>query len=644
MTLYRQIILWLLLVFVLLLVSVFSVQIHNTRSYLLNQQTIETDNAVNAAGLALTPYLAENDLIGAESVINAMFDGSFYQRVSLKIVTPQSQILREYPPGAFAVPGFFRRWLPIDPQTRSVTLTSGWMQTAELSVTSNPAVAYQQLWQSAIQLFLALSAILGLGAAALLLGLNLIVRKPLNRLRTIAQAISRHDFGAPLPLPATKELHDVVDAFNQMNRQIRHHFRQQAEEADRLRIQAYQDPVSGLANRRFLLSKLSALIQDKGHGGIVLLRADIIKDTYQQQGFRAGDSLVSAISRQLTTLFAPKATLGRLNQSEFLYIGPAQSRTDLTEIARRMLDITDKCHPVQEGVAEHNSCVAVVMKEKMHSVSDLLAAADNAVNQASTQADLPLCVTGDDTSLPTFGRQQWQSLIAQAIKSDQLTFSFQTAIDHKHQPLFREVFTSVEHQGQAYRAQFFLHALDRLEEGASLDRYVLSKMAKHLGYRDDTSLVPLTVNLSLSSIRTAGFLRWLAGFMAMHRHLSSKLLLEIPEAAFVQHFEFTSLLCNIIRHYGFRFGIDNYGHHFSTLGYLQRFKPYYVKLDYAYTCQLDQDIKTDVLRAVTRTADNQNILTIATRVETQAQMNTLAALSVRGFQGYVVDSLLRASP
>ena len=644
MTLYRQLILWLFLVFVLLLVSVFSVQIHNTRAYLLNQQTIETDNAVNAAGLALTPYLAMKDLVGAESVINAMFDGSFYQRVSLSIISPQSQILREYPPGAFAVPEFFRRWLPINPLSRSVTLTSGWMQTAELSVTSNPAAAYQQLWQSAVQLFLVLSAILGLGAAALLLGLNLIIRKPLNRLRTKAQAISRNDFGAPLPLPATKELRDVVDAFNHMNQQIRHHFRQQAEAADRLRIQAYQDPVSGLANRRFLLSKLAALIPDKGHGGIVLLRVDLIKDTYQQQGFRAGDSLVSALSRQLTTLLGPKATLGRLSQSEFLYVGPVRSRTDLTDIAGRMLAITEKCHPVPEGVAEHNSSVAVIMKGKMQAVSDLLAAADNAVNQASTQAGLPLCVIGDDTHLPTFGRQQWQSLVAQAIKSDQLAFSFQTAIDQKNQPLFREVFTSVEHQGQSYRAKFFLHALDTLEDGASLDRSVLSKMAKIASQNTASPVVPFTVNLSLSSIRTAGFLRWLAGFMAMHRHLSDRLLLEIPETAFVQHIEFASLLCGIIRHYGFRFGIDNYGHHFSTLGYLQRFKPYYVKLDYAYTGQLDQKIKTEVLCAVTRAADNQKILTIATRVETQAQMHQLAALSVTGFQGYVVDSLLRASP
>ncbi|MCM0148663.1 EAL domain-containing protein [Photobacterium galatheae] len=643
MTLYRQIILWLLLVFLLLLVSVFYTQIHNTRTYLISQQSIDVDNAINAAGLALTPYLEDSDMIGAESVINAMFDGSFYQKVTLNIRTPATHIIREYPHDVSGVPEFFRRWLPINPISRTVTLTRGWIQTAELNITSSSAAAYQQLWRTANQLLLTLTTILGLGAGALLFGLNRIIRQPLNRLHTKALAISQNDFGAPLPLPATRELRDVVQAFNQMNTQLQQHFRQQAEETDRLRVQAYQDPVSGLANRRFLKSTLAALINSTHPGGLILLRSNSIEAAFQEQDFRTGDHLVVALAHQLQTLVAPKSTIGRLSQSEFLYIGPAHARQELIEIANRMLSMAQNLQNRPGNLSKPASVAAIVMKGDFPSVSDLLSMADNALNQADSQPEQPIAIIGHEDNLPAYGRQQWLSMVKKGIESGQFTFSYQTAMTHQHHPLFREVFASLSYQDQTFKAKQFLPALDNLGEGPLLDRYVLSQMVDALSADPTHDSVPLAVNLSLSSVTNAGFVRWLSELMASHHSLASHILFEIPEVAFVQYFEHTSLLCDIIRRHTFRFGIDHYGHHFSTLGHLQRFHPYYVKLDQAYTHQLDQGIKADVLRAITMTAENQHILTIATHVETKARLEALAALSVKGFQGYVVDSLLGES-
>ncbi|MDO6706048.1 EAL domain-containing protein [Photobacterium sp. 1_MG-2023] len=641
MTLYRQTFIWLLLVFTLLLACVFYIQIHSSRSYLLHQQSIDLDNALNAAGLALTPYLEEQDVVGAESVINAMFDGSFYQHISLKIFTPNAVINREYPQEASDVPAIFRQWLPVSPVTRSMTLTSGWLQTAELSMTSNTTVLHRQLWRNANQLFLTLTAILGIGAAALFFGLNRIIRQPLHRLQTKAQAISRNDFGAPLPLPATRELHDVVQAFNHMNSRLQQQFQQQAEEADRLRVQAYQDSVTGLANRRFLRSQLDALLTGQHQGGIIILRADHIETVYQEQGYRAGDPMIACLARQLAEIQTPQSTLGRLSHTELMYISPTQSRKALVETAERMLAITQKLSPAQNGQTSPRCAAAVVMSHRIESVSALLSIADNALNRASLQKDQPIAVVGQEVVLPAFGRQQWLAMVTKAIETDQFTFSLQTAISPEQRPLFREVYASFRHSGETFRANQFMPALDTLSAGAALDRYVLNKMAKTLGVMQDTT--PLTVNLSISSITHAGFTRWLGGFMGLHRRFSGRLLFEIPESAFVQHFEQTSLLCDIIRHYNFRFGIDHYGHHFSTLGYLQRFQPYYVKLDPAYTSRLDQSVSSDVLRAITRTAANQHILTIATHIETEARMKALAQLSVTGFQGYGVDGLLGES-
>jgi EAL domain-containing protein (putative c-di-GMP-specific phosphodiesterase class I) len=83
--------------------------------------------------------------------------------------------------------------------------------------------------------------------------------------------------------------------------------------------------------------------------------------------------------------------------------------------------------------------------------------------------------------------------------------------------------------------------------------------------------------------------------------------------------------------------VDNYGRNFQSLDYLQRFKPDYVKIDFAYTNNIDDDAQGHVLASVCRTAHNLNITTIATRVETEAQLARLSELFVNGFQGYIFE-------
>ena len=114
---------------------------------------------------------------------------------------------------------------------------------------------------------------------------------------------------------------------------------------------------------------------------------------------------------------------------------------------------------------------------------------------------------------------------------------------------------------------------------------------------------------------------------------------ELPEICFIKNIDNTSLLCAIIRQNGFQFGIDNYGHNFSSTGYLSKLRPHYVKLDFAYTSHLDDLVKTDVLASIIRNANNLSVLTIASRVETIEQKEKLTLLKIQGFQGYVTAQL-----
>ncbi len=97
MTLYKQLVAGMIAVFILLLISVFTIEFNTTRNSLEQQQRSEVNNTINTVGLALAPYLEKKDTIAVESVINALFDGSSYSIVRLIFLDDGTEILRSYP-------------------------------------------------------------------------------------------------------------------------------------------------------------------------------------------------------------------------------------------------------------------------------------------------------------------------------------------------------------------------------------------------------------------------------------------------------------------------------------------------------------------------------------------------------------------
>lgn len=107
-------------------------------------------------------------------------------------------------------------------------------------------------------------------------------------------------------------------------------------------------------------------------------------------------------------------------------------------------------------------------------------------------------------------------------------------------------------------------------------------------------------------------------------------------AAIMKHKQHVTNLVDVLREHGFLWGVDHYGRHFQSLGYLEELAPAYVKVDHGYTSQImEPGADTSFLAAVCRAAHNAGVTTIATRVEDQQQVEMLARLHIDGYQGFV---------
>lgn len=636
MTLYKQLIAGMITVILMLLISVYVIEFNTTRDNLIQQQRSEMNNTINTVGLALAPYLENSDNIAVESVINALFDGSSYSTVKLKFLDTGEEIIRSYSSASTQVPEWFLSLDLFEPIVDQRVVTSGWLQLAEVQITSDPSDAYSQLWVAFERLIIAFFAIMFFA----LISISLILKRALHPLQLIVnkmEQVAKHQFGEPLPRPNTQDLIYVVDGINSMSVQLEKSFKAQAKEAQQLRERAYIDPVSQLGNRAYFMSQLNSWLGESGHGGAAILEAGFIRDLYEEKGYEAGDGMVAEFARHLkVSLTSPEVTIARISSEEFGIILPSLDEEEVKIVAESLITYVHDLNADPTGMAQSNLSLGVAFSRTQTSSTELLTMLDNALASAKTNPQINYGFVTGDNDENLMGKQQWKNLVEEAIHNGWVTFRTQAANDGEGNTYHKEVFSAIEtDDGKRFTANQYLYALEQLNSSHILDQHVIESITKHQKSLEKN--VPFAINISQNSISQPSFIRWVSQFLSKNSALAHLIHFEVPENCFINSPHHTALFCNAIRSAGAEFGVDNYGRNFQSLDYLNEFRPAYVKLDYLYTHNLDDENQKFTLTSISRTANNLGIKTIASRVETKDQLNLLAEHFIEVFQGFIVD-------
>jgi diguanylate cyclase (GGDEF)-like protein len=158
-------------------------------------------------------------------------------------------------------------------------------------------------------------------------------------------------------------------------------FRWTEEQASEARI----DALTGLANRRALEEILAAEIS-RAHRfahqlAIVLLDLDRFKEINDSFGHAAGDVMLRAVSRLLTSLARQGDTVARWGGEEFVVVLPETDLAGARRFAER-LRRTIEAHAVGDMKTSASCGVATMLPDD--TVEELLGAADQALYQAKS--------------------------------------------------------------------------------------------------------------------------------------------------------------------------------------------------------------------------------------------------------------------
>jgi EAL domain-containing protein (putative c-di-GMP-specific phosphodiesterase class I) len=325
----------------------------------------------------------------------------------------------------------------------------------------------------------------------------------------------------------------------------------------------------------------------------------------------------------------------RLSTYEFGFIFPSVEEEELKAIAENIIAYTQDIKGDPTATAPLDAELGVIFNESRKTSTEILSLADNALAQAHSTPELLFGYIADESAHELMGKQQWKQFVDEAINDHLFDFTLQLATTQAGSIFHQEVFSAIEKDNQRYSANQYLFALEQLNETTLFDQFVIRTMVERILADEITQ--PVAINLANSSVENPSFVRWLTNLLKKHKPIASLLHFEIQESSFIQNEDHTALLCNVIRSSGAEFGVDNFGRNFESLEYIKLFRPKYVKLDYLFTHQLDDEKQRFILASISRTAQNLGITTIASRVENKQQLELLAEHNIDVFQGFFVN-------
>ncbi len=646
MTLYRQLIIFTLVLFFILFTGTWFAKLETTRSFLVDQLESHAQDTATSLGLSISQHVLANDMPTVETMINAVFDRGYYKRIALSDIKQKVLIERVLDVTIENVPAWFIRWITLETPEVEANIMAGWKQAGAVYVKSHPGYAYKTLWEDVVRTtlwFLACGIFVLIAGG---FGLRVLLR-PLVLVERQADALCRKEYEIQQKIPWTKELRRVVEAMNRMTIKVKEMFEEQVAHAEGFRDRAYHDPLTGLGNRRYFDTQITARLdrRDMATKGIVLLvQLEDLEGLNRQRGFQAGDDLLkraAALIQESASTFV-NAVLARLTGGDFGVFLPDAPPCDAEAIASGLANKLGQLATEQLTLTDNVGHVGASTYEGTTTMARLLSEADialRAAKQMGPNAWNVRAITEETDKMP-LGQNQWKDTLERALQERRISLDGQPVVKttDRSRRLHLEIFSRIVlEDAQFLSAGVFMPLAERLKLVSTLDRIVIEE-AMQLD-RSRIGVDRVAINVSPASLQDDAFQAWLKGALKVLPPTAPRIIFEFAEFGAVQNLDLVKDFSAMVRGFGHATALDHYGQSFSNLGYLKSLKPEYVKIDRAYTGEL-KDAESDsrfFIGSLCSVAHSIDIGVIAEGVETEQQLQILKELNLDGIQGYIVD-------
>jgi diguanylate cyclase (GGDEF)-like protein/PAS domain S-box-containing protein len=412
-----------------------------------------------------------------------------------------------------------------------------------------------------------------------------------------------------------------------------------AAQAEQLRALAFQDPLTGLANRAVFNQALTGALAEPRLKtvDVLLIDLDDFKEVNDILGHLAGDDMLVEVARRLRGCVPTADVVARLGGDEFVVLLTACPDADaIAKCIVRCLHV-----PVTiNGTVLRPSLslgLASIGKEAIVA-SELLREADIAMYAAKAAGKNRFLRFHPDMMTALVQRTEMEAGLQLAVTRGEITVVFQPIVSPRTGQVVQfEALARWDHAGERIPPSDFIPMAERSgligEIGNEVMGLSLVQLAPWL--REDPSR-SLAVNVSGVQLQEPQFADGVLRLAEACGVGAYQLVLEVTESVFFDPDCGLIQQLSSLRAAGVRVALDDFGTGYSSLGRLQDLPVDAVKIDRAFVSMVRTgQERLPILSSMINMAHSLGLTVTAEGVESAAQADYLTALECDSLQGYL---------
>ena len=490
--------------------------------------------------------------------------------------------------------------------------------------------------QNKILWFIALIGIIF--TVVVILALDKLIFNPIAIISTALKLEAMGKKSEDLPVVKTKETEDLLNAFNEMSRQV--HARQ-----TELEYRALHDSLTSLPNRTLLIDRVEQGIhtarRESHKFSLLILDLDDFKDVNDTLGHHAGDNLLIEVGSRISRSLRDVDTVARIGGDEFSILLPNTDEDQAIVISQKILSSFRENIAIDDVDVSISASIGIsIYPDHGDDVHTLLRYADIAMYVAKRNK-LGFDVYNSEHDEHSISRLSMTRDFRDALENENLYLDFQPIFNMENNKIVAvEALSRWKHpqHGLVSPEEFILLA-EQTGLINTLTYWVLDKAIEQASsWHKMGHKVCIAVNLSVFSFKDPEFIGELRTTLRKHAFPNERLKLEITESAMMDNPLHALEMLSEIHAMGIKLSIDDFGTGFSSMTYLKQLPVDELKIDKSFIIGLDSDTSNDaIVRSTIDLAHNLGLRVVAEGIETEIVNKLLTEYKCDMAQGYLLS-------
>ena len=409
--------------------------------------------------------------------------------------------------------------------------------------------------------------------------------------------------------------------------------------ADKMRVLARTDVVTGLANRAGLnhemVETMMEIDADK-RMALIWIDLDRFKEVNDLLGHPVGDRVLSGVAKRLREVCAEGATVARFGGDEFIVFCPIADEKDAARLASEIHAEVMRPFRIDGERLEIRASLGVAMLPKDGTdVDTLMQSADLALYHAKVTGRCKTCFFDSSMSRDLARRREIEDELRSAIQKDELSIFFQPIVDLETGRIrtFEALVRWFHPEKGELKPDEFIPVAEETGVIVTLGNWITAQAARVAATWPED--VTIAVNLSPLQIRAPGAALGIKNALREAGLDPRRLELEVTESLFIEDNHATSAFIDELSALGVRFALDDFGTGYSSLGYINKFPFSKIKVDRSFVSGAQVGKKSDaIIRAVAEMGTTLGMDIVAEGLETIEQVQVVRDAGCNLGQGF----------